>query len=79
MPTNFQISSAPALRCVTGESYPLTASERADGFFSRLKFAERLVIHSGPQRTIDRNVPAWTGCRAQLEIQTGFRKSISHA
>ena len=79
MPTNFHISSQPALRCVTGETYPMSTTERAAGFFARLRVAERLVIHSGPQQAITLGTRDWVGSCAQLELVTKFRKKTSHA
>jgi hypothetical protein len=79
MPTNFHISSQPALRCVSGEAYPLHASPTAGGFFSRLRVAERLVIHSGPQQTAGLAARERTGSCAQLEPRAGFRKKFAHA
>ena len=74
MPTNFHISSQPALQCVAGEAYPLSTTERATGFFSRLRVAERLVIHSGPKYSSSRDAQEWKGTCAQLELPAGFRK-----
>ena len=79
MPTNFQVSSAPALRCVTGEPYAVTVSDHASGFFSRLRMAERLVIQAGPQLSIAHRVGEWNGSCAQLERQADFTKNIAHA
>jgi len=79
MPTNFHISSQPALRCVPGEAYPLHPSLTADGFFTRLRVAERLVIHSGPQQTAGLAAREWRGSCAQLEPRPGFRNKFAHA
>ena len=79
MPTNFHISSRPALRCVSGESYPLHPSDAAAGFFSRLRMAERLVINTGPQQTAGLESAEWRGSCAQLELPTGFRNKFTHA
>ena len=79
MPTNFTVSSQPALRCVTGETYPLSAAEHAAGFFTRLRVAERLVIHSGPQQAQRLPTSKWAGSGAQLGLATGFSRKISHA
>ena len=79
MPTNFHVSSRPALRCVAGEAYPISAVDRAGGFFTRLRVAERLVIHSGPQQSLAPATGAWVGSCAPLELAAEFGKKIFHA
>ena len=79
MPTNFHVSSRPALRCVTGEAYPLSAADHAAGFFTRLRVAERLVINSGPEQSIALVAGEWVNRCAQMERATAFQKKISHA
>ncbi len=79
MPTNFHVSSQPALRWVPGESYRLTAADHPAGFFTRRRLTERLVIQSGAQQAINLAAGEWVGSCAQLELATGFRQKISHA
>ena len=75
MPTEFQISPRPALRCVNGEPYRLQASGSA-AFFARLRLAERLVIASGPQQSV---AAVQTANRVQWDLRREFRKELSHA
>ena len=79
MPTNFHVSTQPALRGVTGEPYQVLLPNPSAGFFSRLRVAERLVIQHGPQQTFGNNDRAWMTPRAHLILPTGFAKKTSHA
>ncbi len=79
MPTNFHVSTQPALRCVTGEPYLLHPSNPAAGFFTRLRQAERLVIQHGPQQSFGEDACAWMLACAQFNLPAGFAKKSSHA
>lgn len=79
MPTNFHVSTQPALRCVTGEPYLLHTPNPAAGFFTRLRVAERLVIQHGPQQSFGQDARAWMMACAQLDLRPRFAKKPSHA
>ena len=79
MPTNFHVSTQPALRCVTGEPYLLPTPNPAAGFFTRLRVAERLVIHHGPQASLGQDACEWMRHCTRLDLRAGFTKKPSHA
>lgn len=73
MPTNFQVSTHPALRCVNGDPYALPSGDGASAFFTRLKVTERLVINNAP-RDYGWRIPGVT-----LDLRVGFKKESAHA
>ena len=79
MPTNFHVSTQPALRCVAGEPYLLSTPDPAAEFFTRLRVAERLVIQHGPQQSFGQDAHAWMVACTQLDLRPGFMKKSSHA
>ena len=79
MPTNFLVSTQPALRCVTGEPYWSDTAGPATGFFTRLRVAERLVIQHGPHLSLGEGAREWMLNCAQLDLRPGFTKKPSHA
>jgi hypothetical protein len=64
---------------VTGEPYLLPASNPAGGFFTRLRVAERLVIHHGPQQSFGQGACEWMMACVQPDLQPRFAKKSSHA
>ncbi len=79
MPTNFHVSTQPAVRCVTGEPYLQHTPNLAGEFFTRLRQAERLVILTGPQQLMGVGAREWMMNFVQLDLPSGFTKKPSHA